>query len=329
MRHKLISLSILIDEAFSDLGLDANEFNLHILKRMGTDIYREISTTEQLSHKIILLETNAQGKIELPQDFKKIEHVAYRLKKDKHDCTSRDKVVEWAQKAYNCSGEGMDVKIEVMGDECISDNCAAQPVLIEVDHIWEKANPWYYTQSKMAVPRNSTDDIHRNSSYLSEKFTLMSYSGNPFFRLQYHVENCENLHCLQCSYKYSIEYPHLLTDLPKETEVLISYLAELTDEKGDALIPDEVNTIECIKEGILAKHFRVRFLETSDKKWEYMWKDSDARYNAAIGRAKSVLGSPEYQKFRTFLSETWAKRVRNTGAVGSISGRDPYQTHLK
>ncbi len=329
MRHKLISLNVLIDEAFSDLGLDANEFNIHILKRMGTDIYREVSTTEQLSHKIILLETNAQGKIELPNDFNKIEHVAYRIKKDKYDCTRRETVKEWVQSAYNCGGEKMDVTITVEGDECVGDQCAGLPVIIEVDHIWEKANPWYYSQSKMAAPKDITHEIQKNRSSLTDKFTLMSYSGNSFFRLQYHVENCENLHCLQCKYKYAIEYPYILTDLPKETEVLISYLAELTDEKGDVLIPDEVNTVECIKEGILAKHFRVRFLETGDKKYQFFYQDAEQKYNAAIGRAKSVLGSPEYQKFRTFLSETWTKRVRNTSATGSISGTDPYQTHLK
>lgn len=329
MRHKLVELLVVIDEAFSDLELDYKEFNLSVLKRQATDIYRELATTEQLVQKIVLLETNAQGKIEIPNDLKKVEHIAYRIKKDKHDCTRRETVKEWVQKAYNCSEEEFDVKIDVFGDQCLDDKCSSQPIVIDVDFAWQKSNPFYYDQSKMAVPRNSTEDIYRNSSYLSDKFTLLGYTGNPFFRLKYQVESCPNLSCIGCKYHYSYEWPFILTDLPKETEVLISYLGEVTDEKGDIMIPDHPDVLEAIKESLIAKHSRIMFLQTDNKKWEYFWKDAEAKSNAAIGRAKSAIGTPPNQEMRTFFTNVWSRRVRNSSEIGSISGRDPYQAHLK
>lgn len=332
MKYKTIPLSIIIGEAFSDMNLDSEERNMHVLKRQAHDVLREISTTEQLIHKIQLLSTDRHGRISLPDDFKSLDHVAYRLRKDKDDCTSRETVKEWVQKAYSCSEEEFDVKIDVMGDECLSESCiASTPITVDVDFAWMKSHPFYYDPSRMAVPRNSTDDIHRNTSYLSDRFKLMSYAGDNFFRLHYHMSpNCENLNCIGCSYKYSIQLPYILTDLPKDTEVLLSYNAELTDESGDLLCPDQPDSVEAIKELVLAKYFRVKFLETADKKYMFFYQDADARGQAAIGRAKSVLGTPEYQKLRTFLSETWLKRVRNTSPVGSISGRDKvYQNHLK
>jgi hypothetical protein len=330
MKYKTVPLTILIDEAFSDLQLDAEERNLSILKRQSSDILREFSTTEQLVHKIQLLYTDRQGKVQTPDDFKKIDHIGYRIKKDKNDYTSREKVVEWVQKAYNCAGEGdFEVKIDFSGDECVGEGCASLPVKIDVDFAFEKSNPQYYSQTKFGAAHNITDKINNNRSYLSDKFTLLEYKGNSFFRLQYHLdENCENLHCLDCKYGYSIELPYILTDLPQDTEILLSYQAELTDENGDLLCPDQVDAVEAIKEGILAKHFRVRFLETGDKKYMFFYQDAENKYLAAIGRAKSVLGSPINQELRTFLSDVWMKRIRNTSSVGTVMGRDPYKKHL-
>lgn len=330
MKTKTVPLNIVIDEAFSDLELDAQERNMATIRRQATDIYREFATTEQLIHKIVLLETDRHGKIEIPGDFKKIDQIAYRLKKRKDDCTPREQVVEWVQNVYNCAGEDFEVKIDVRADACTSQSCASLPIEVDVDFAWQKSNPWYYSQSKMAVPKDITHELNRDKSYLSNKFTLMAYKGNSYFRLQYHMDdNCENLHCLGCKYAYSLEYPYILTDLPKDTEVLLSYFAEVTDEDGNILIPDDPDALEAIKEGILAKYFRLKFLESGEKNFEYFYKDSENKSTQAIGRAKSKLGSPINQELRTFLSNVWMRRVRNTSSVGTVMPKDPYNNYLK
>lgn len=330
MKYKTVPITILIGEAFEDLQLQAEEINMAILKRQASDIIKEFQTTEQLVHKIQLLSTDRLGKVLLPDDFKKVDQIAYRTPKDKTDCTSREKVVEWVQKAYNCAGEGdFEVKIDLSGDECVGEGCASLPVKVDVDFAWEKSNPQYYSQTKFGAAHNITDKINNNRSYLSDKFTLLEYRGNSFFRLNYHISpNCENFACLDCKYGYSIELPYILTDLPKDTEILLSYQAELTDENGDILCPDHPSAVECVKEGVLSKHFRIRFLETGDKKWEYMWKDADARYLNALGIAKGALGSPINPELRAFLSDVWMKRIRNTSSVSTVMGRDPYKKHL-
>ena len=329
MKYKTVPLTILIDESFSDLQLDAEERNLSVLKRQASDILREFSTTEQLVHKIQLLYTDRHGKVALPDDFKKLDQIAFRIKKDKNDCTSREKVVEWIQNVYNCAGEDFQVKIDFSGDECVGESCANLPVRVDVDFAWEKSNPQYYSQTKFGAAHNITDKMNNNRSYLTDQFTLLAYKGNSFFRLQYHMDsNCENFYCTDCQYAYSIELPHILTDLPKDTEILLSYQAELTDENGDLLCPDQVDAVECIKEGILAKHFRYRFLETGDKKYQFFYQDAENKYTMALGRAKSVLGSPINQELRTFLSDVWMKRIRNTSPIGTVMGKDPYKKHL-
>jgi hypothetical protein len=329
MKYKTVPITVVIDEAFQDLQLDYEERNLSILKRQAIDVLRECSTTEQLIHKVALLSTDRLGKILLPDDFKKIDQVSYRIRKDKNDCTSREKVVEWTQKAYNCLGEDFQVQIDLMGDECIGESCAQAPIKIDIDYAWEKSNPQHYSQTKFGVAHNIQDKVNENRSYLTDKFTPLAYKGNSYFRLHYHMSpNCENLSCIGCKYSYSLEFPYILTDLPKETEILLSYQAEVTDENGDLLAPDHPSVIECIKEGLLSKHFRIRFLETGDKKWEYMWKDADARYMSALGIAKGALGSPINQELRTFLSDVWMRRIRNTSPIGTVMGGDPYKKHL-
>ena len=95
LRYKKIPLDIVIDEAFSDVGMDSEERNMGLLKRWATDLWAEMYTPEQLIHKIVLLETNRLGKAELPSDFKKLDQVSYRIKSNKNDCTTRDQVKEW------------------------------------------------------------------------------------------------------------------------------------------------------------------------------------------------------------------------------------------
>ena len=46
MKYKTVPLTILIDESFSDLQLDAEERNLSVLIRPDSDILRVFSTSE-------------------------------------------------------------------------------------------------------------------------------------------------------------------------------------------------------------------------------------------------------------------------------------------
>jgi hypothetical protein len=330
MKYNTTTLDIVIDEAFVDVGLEAEKTDLALLKRWATDIYRELSTPDQLIHKIVLLQVDRLGKVLLPDDYKLIDQISYRLVKSKEDCTKREQVVQWIQNMYDGCQAEVNFKCDVCHQESCS--CAAPKIEVDVDYMWLKSNPWYTNPTTMGTPINSTDQL-QNLSYLNNKFTLLAYKGNAYHRLRYHVDNCENLNCIGCSYGYSIELPYILTDLPKDTEVLISYFGEKTDENGDITIPDEPNTLEAIKKGILHRHFGIKMMQSSDNavisKYRYFYEKFQAESDVAIGRAKSKLDQPSAQEWRSFLSKVWTKRVRNRAATNQAVPNDPYDNYLR
>ena len=330
MKYRTTTLDVVIDEAFSDFGLDAEERDMALLKRWATDIYREYSTPDELVHKIVLSQTDRLGKVLLPDDYKLIDQVSYRLRKDKADCTKREQVVQWVQNMY----DGCKAEVNLMCDVCHQEtcSCAAPKIEVDVDYMWLKSNPWYTNPTTMGVPKNSTEELE-NASYIGHKFKLLAYKGNSYHRLRYHVDNCENLNCIGCSYGYSIELPHILTDLPPNTEILLSYFGEKTDENGDILIPDEPYSLEAIKKGILSKHFAINMLQSTDNavmtKYRYFYEKFQAESDVAIGRAKSKLDQPSAQEWRSFLANVWTRRVRNRSAVNQVIPHDPYDNYLR
>jgi len=327
MKYSKIPLTIVIDEAFSDMQMDAEERDNAMLKRWATDLYREFSVTSNLKHKIVLLTTDHLGATQLPDDFKLIDQVSYRLRKDKHDCTSKERVVQWIQKAY----DGCEVEINFNCDICHTTECSCQvpKVAVDIDHIWLKANPWYTNPTTMGVNKNSTEELMKNNSYLTDKFTLLAYKGNSYFRLRYHIDSCENLSCIGCKYGYAIEINKILTDLPPNTELLISYLGEEPDENGDVLIPDQPDCLDAVKKGILSKFFAIRFLQTSDRKYQYFYEKFQQESDLSIGRAKSRLDTPSSQEWRKMMSSVWFRRVRNQSDINQVIGNDKnYNYHL-
>jgi hypothetical protein len=326
LKYSKIPLTIVIDEAFSDMQMDSEERDMAMLKRWATDLYREFSVAGNLKHKIVLLQTNHLGAAELPEDFKLIDQVSFRLKKDKKDCTPKEKVVQWIQKAY----DGCEVEINFNCDVCHKSECSCPipKVAVDIDYAWMKSNPWYTHQTTMGVVKNSNEELTKNQSYLTDKFTLLAYKGNSYFRLRYHVDSCENLSCIGCKYGYSIERNTILTDLPPNTELLVSYLGEETDENGDVLIPDQPDCLDAVKKGILSKFFAIRFLQTSDSKYRYFHEKFQQESDISIGRAKSRLDTPSSQEFRKFMSSVWFKRIRNHSAVNNVIPKDGYDYHL-
>lgn len=319
LRYKKVPLEIIIDEAFTDLQLDSEERNLPLLKRWATDIYNECYTPEQLIHKISLGETDSLGKMKLPTDFKVLDQVSYRIKQDRHDCTSKIRIKEWVQKTY----DDCEIKVEINCDVCHKADCTCngKQVEVDVDHIFLKQNPWYTNPTKMGVPRNSTEDLN-NRSYLTDKFTLMGYKGNSYHRLKYHVDNCENLSCIGCKYSYSIEDGYLLTDTPPNTEILFSYFGQPVDENGDVYLLDQPDLLEAIKKGILEKHFAIKMLHSQDStgfsKYRYFHESLKGESQLAMNRAISKLGSPDPHEWRAFLSDVWVKRIRNDSRTNTV-----------
>lgn len=316
--HKTPIITV-INEWVDDTGLDQAVLDYDQLIRWATDVNTEFGSPEdQLKHKIVLLQTD-KGSAKLPSDFKRIDQVAYRVKPSSRekDCTKIREV-----KGYIYEYCGSEIKVtekEDCGDSC------GEKMEIEVDFNFIKKNPKYFTNSSMMSAH--TFDGSGVSQY-HNKFKLMSYSGNSYFRLQHHVDSCDNLVCTDCEYKYVLNLPMIETDLPKNGELLISYLGVETDDDGNVMIPDEPNSIEAIKENLTFKFFRRKFITSKDKGEQFLYQEAEQRYEKALARARSVLDTPSQDEFRAFMSNVWLKRVRNVGPVKQSIPHDPYDTYL-
>jgi hypothetical protein len=321
-----VELDVVIYEAFEDYGITNEEIDMSITKRWANDIYQELTMPQQYVQRLGLFVTDKLGKIKTPPNFRIINQIAYRLKKDKNDCTKREEVVQWAQKVW---GEDCDIKIEMDCNKCKKFNCScdAKDIVLDVDYIWERAHPEYYNvNNKYATAHTSQDDLKRAESRFNDKFKLLAYKGpnNGLFRLQ-HIDSCENLQCKSehCRYGYAITSNSIDTDLPPDTEVILSYAGIKTDSNGDPLIYDEPNTLEAIKKGILSKHFGIKLLQAQEgaliQKYKYFHESLKVESEMALGRAKSRLDMPSAQELRAFLADVWTSRVRSRGAVNPTS----------
>jgi hypothetical protein len=328
MKVGRVPLDTVINEWLHDVGLGSDEINYIQIKEWATDTIQQYLSTDQWNHKIVLL-TPDRGQVTLPRDFKKLDQIAYRFKENKDDCTTTHRVTEWIQKVYP---ENCDLEVRLSCQDCGTNVCShGNPkVEIDVDYIWMKQNPWYYTNSPAMVgPRSFGGKKEERGSYLDNRFKLMSYAGNSFFRLEYHLEGCENLTCKDCQYQYILELPYIKTDIPitKEAELLISYWGEPTDEKGDLYVPDLPDAREAIKEDLTYRYYRKRFLLTQNPMFQAVYQEARALSEMALGRARTKLESPESQEFRAFISRVWLKRVRNISANGTLLGKDPYDSY--
>lgn len=318
LRYKKVNIEVVIDEAFTDLQIESEDRNIPMLKRWATDIYNECYTPEQLIHKITLLETNNLGKVLLPSDFRKLDQVSYRIKKDKKDCTGRAVVEKWVQESYDSCG----IKAEVRCDRCQKTSCDCRDFAIEanVDFSLLSNEPRYLSPTNLGVVKDSDQALGK--SYLSDKFTLMGYKGNSYHRLQYHIDSCENLSCRDCKYSYAMEDGYLLTDSPAGTEILISYFGQPTDENGDIYLLDQPDLLEAVKKGILSKYFAIKMLHSREDgafgKYKYFHESNKGESEQAIGRAISKLGTPDPNEWRAFLSDVWVKRIRDTRRTNTV-----------
>jgi len=320
-------LHTVINEWIEDIGAESDELNYTKYKEWATDTIQQYLSTDQWTHKVVLL-TLDRGEAQLPKDFKKLDQVAYRIKENKDDCTLSHRVTEWVQKVYP---ENCDLEIRLSCQDCGKSACSCgQPkVEIDIDYIWMKQNPWYYTNSPAMTGPKSFGGKKEETSYLTNTFKLLAYAGNSFFRANYHIEGCENLNCRTCKYQYSIDLPSIKTDIPivDDAELLVSYWGEPTDERGDIYVPDLPDAREAVKEDLTYRYFRRKFIITKDPAYNNIYQEARALSDIALGRARTKLESPEIQEYRALISRVWLKRVRNISPTTGVIPNDPYDSY--
>ena len=220
MKVSYIPVDVAIGEYIEDFDIKENEIDEVLLKKWALDAVDMVSTTEQLVHKIALLDVQ-DYRTELPEDFDLLCEISYRLEPPKDCYTKKTQITKFAQK----TAEGCELDIHVKCPKCHKsecDGCGQNSVIVDVDRIWEMSNSHYYYPTRFMSPRGvQTFGRGEYSSVYSDKFKLLRPTINNWFQLQQQIPHCVNAHCKDCEESYMIEKPDIKVSF-KEGEVFTS-----------------------------------------------------------------------------------------------------------
>lgn len=263
---------------------------------------KDFTTVDMYTHKIALLQVH-NTKIELPKDFKQMISIAYRIPRNKKDCTTIQEISEYTQKGF----EGCDLEIKVKCGKCNNDKCSCNSPVVEVDidRIQMMQNPWYYDASRFAKPYDTSELYQDGRKDTRGHFKLMAYATNPFFNVNAHIPNCVNLTCTSDKrYKIHPDTNVVETDITEpNAEILIAYLAVQSGSDGDPLIPDNTNAIEAIEYQLSYKYYKMKFSRTGDRVFRDLYIESAQRRDIAVGRLKTEEAIPDPDELRAELSQ--------------------------
>jgi hypothetical protein len=311
-----------IDEWLEDNELDQQEANYAKYRRWFNDGAKYLQPKDIKRPRIALVHLNELGIAELPLDVHRINEVAYRLPQE--ECPDmRRQLKTWTQKVW---GEDCEVDITLRCNKCKKTSCKCDEPIIDiiVDPIFMQSNPWYAGE---ATRYGTPHTFSEFESIYTEQFKLMKYSTNTFHRLQWHVPNCQNLNCVGCEYSYTIDFPYIKTDIAKkDTEILISYVADIADEDGNLLCPDNPSAIQAIKAFFNWKRAQGIAGRTMQDQYEAKAARAEADWRRWVGTAKSELTQYQYDHLIQVFEDTFT-RVRNYKR--SKTGRAKYKNHLR
>jgi len=300
MITNFVGIEKAIEEYISFSGDEGRIDKLLILKK-ANDIIEKVSDSEQDSQKVVLLKIE-DYKALLPRDFKKVIQVLYREAFE--GFITREEVVEWVTKTYD--GTGCEFKVS---KEC--PNCdGSEVVKVEIDRIWDQAHPEYHYNHMKSF--YSHGGIRRGGgvrSAFNPNFRVMKYAQHNFFNADLHVKGCLNLDerlLANESVEYKLDLPYLKSSA-KDGWVLISYLANKTDENGYRLIPNRHEVFEAINWAVEATMLYRLFRRTKDRTLEGSARYAQQMADQKIARAREVLNTPEFQSWSSFLENHWNK----------------------
>lgn len=275
------------------------------------DIVKAIlpSSLELYTHQIALLEVS-HYMAEIPKNFRKVCLMGCLITPHKKQKCHREQLVSWTQKAY---GTECELEIDLKCPDCykVEDGCSAPIIEVDVDRIWEMANPQY-------------DYMYQNHFLRWSKFGDGCHFINPEFRAMcpakkgklhaysHHIPNCLNLEC-ETEHTYRFDSPSIVVNF-KQGQLLLSYLALKTDEDGYALIPDNYYLIEAIIWGIESRLAYISFrddISPRSRKEERKFAIADQKYKESFRMARAKLKSPKADMVKSIAQNVWLKRLRD------------------
>lgn len=303
-----LPIDTIIDDYIEDRNLDQELINYEQLKRWAVDCAHWITFSQQLRTRIGLFITNEHGKVELPDEYRHIQQVAYRIPKSKKDCTTSEGIKQWIQKDYN---SGLELEINVKCPKCYKEkcNCDSRAIIFDVDQIWLHQNMEGTISDKAVRYRFGRGQKHQSelSDELRDQFKIMRHSIADFRNNV--MDGCNEFNFRCGDYQYEIDHPYIATDLPKGAEVLVSYLAIDTDDDGNIQIPSVPDALDSIIFHLDHKRFQSMYAQTLEQKYLQAAREFKFERERSIELARSELQMPEFQELFTLMNQVFYTRI--------------------
>lgn len=332
MKTNYVSIKNAVQDWIQDNDFGHDEIDQSLLIKWAVDCVRWCSTTEQLKHRIVILQVE-NSRARLPDDFVLLAQAASNvIYEEPCDCsqdetlpcckdkstprygrvpkTRREDIVQWVQGTLE---KDCELEINLICPTCHETGCSCETpaVEVDVDRIWEQSHPeiYYNHFTKLGRFGNGPGLNGLSSSYYTSKFTLMRYATNDFHRLEHILTDCPNVSCTSCYKEFIIDLPYIEVDFG-EGEILLSYLGRPLDGDGEILIPNHPDIFEAIVNHLDYKWYRMLWKKTGDPAKREVSREAMALREDHIGKAKGELEIPEFHKFKSYLeNSTFLKRV--------------------
>lgn len=341
MKVGYVSIQNAVLDWVQDNDLGQEEIDQALLIKWASDCVRWCRTDQQLKHRIAILQIQ-NSRARLPEDFDTLcQAASNEFERDPCDCnqhpkpdccgkksapknnrtprTRREDIVQWVQGTLE---EDCQLEINLVCPTCHKTSCSCDTPVVEVDvdRIWEMANPQiYYSHfTRMGKFGSGPGQNSPYSSYYTPKFKLMRYSSNEYFKLTNILTGCPNVNCDNCWKEFVLDLPYIEVDF-EEGEVLLSYLGKALDEDGEIMIPDHPDVFESIVNHLDFKWYRMQWKKSKDQAARAISQEAMQLRDLHMGYAKAALEIPEFQQFKSWMeTSAWHKRIPrwSTDAAG-------------
>lgn len=317
MKVSQLTVDQLIVEYIDAVGHEG-ELDRTYLKKCFSDASSRIGTFDQLTHYVEVFDVR-DYKCQVPDNFKYIIQAACRVAPSRP--VTREAISKMTQKVL---GTGCEIEIDIKCPACHEESCSCDDrkvVEVDVNRIWETANPKYYTRYMKHFYMHGGNTGRGTQSLYHNDFILMRTASGSFWNTPYHLNGCLNLR-VESGYEYRVEPPNMIVNF-QEGEVLVGYMASKTDDEGYLLIPNTPQAIQaCIWYAAERMAFRKYTMDPTQKN-ERFWTNMMAMREKHIGRAKNQLRMWEEDRMWDWIENHWRKMVPNRNWRENLNRNTP------
>ena len=290
-------------DLIEDFDLNELEIDEQLLQKWTNDIVDELSTDEQLVHKVGLFSIQ-NYKTTKPAGLSMINSAAYRLEKPDNCGTPREQIKTWVQQV----SDDCELEIEIKCQKCGIANCScnSNQVVVEVDRIWELSNAHFHYPLDFA----RFHKLSKGEADTTGGWKPLGYKDSDWFNIEKYISNCVEVNCVDCEYAFTLEGPNIEVNYEKG-ELLLAYLSKPMDEDGNLLIPDDPQVYRAITDYLIYRIFRKRFYKSGAPTDQRIYKDAQAEYERSLGVARTKLQLPNTQSWNNWIKNNRYYKVNN------------------